>query len=680
MKRFIKHFRLYFDRSFSRGLLAQILWLLAFVILVYIGLVGLSYFKSVYYPGAEDSMGRWFDIMFLLVDPGTGNGSMSYAFTMLCALFGLVVFGGMLISVISNVLERRMESYRNGETNYRMDHHVVILGYNKSVPSLLRVIHERHKDAFVVLMANGESEEIRSWINSNVPDDIYNKLVVLNGVRNASDDLGRLGLCNQVQEIFVLGEENELDEDGTNMECVAKMAELLSSNDGKDRARIDCHVQFASNTMFSIVKLVDLDDRVKSVFNVIPFDFDEIWAQKALAIVPKDDYYLPLDGQGITKNSPKHVHLVIVGMNEMSEALAVNAAHILHFPNYKEGDFDTCSQITFIDTESGDRGPAFRARYGHLFELARWRQVGAEACNAMESGWHDPIGDADSSSPYKHLGPKNFIDIQWEFVEGDVNDAMVRAYLDKVTAEADAITTLAICMENSNTSIAICLSLPESTLRNAHEILVRQKENAGMLDQLRKNPKYTKARAFGMMTNCYEENLLSDKYGKLINACFNNCSFDGSDEDNDNIDQKWHEISPMEKWSSNYCANMLFVKLRFLGLDTSRPLQDAEIDVAVNSIENRDLIQTTEHNRWITERLLFGVRPLFKEEFDDWRDNWMDKAEEVMNKKKKAYRAEMTHVDICSNAMLREVDPTSIGKDNVVNEKLYLLYRLVLEM
>ena len=591
MKRFFKHFRLYFDRSFSKGLMAQLLWLSALIIVIYAGLVGLSYVKSMYSAGADNTMGRWYDIMFLLVDPGTGNGSLPSAFTLLCALFGLVVFGGMLISVISNVLERRMESYRNGETNYKMDHHVVVLGYNKSIPSLLKVIHERHKDAFVLLMTTRNSEEARSWIRSNVSDVIYKKLVVLNGVRNASDDLERLGLSNQVLEIFVLGEENENDCDDKNMECVAMMAALVPASVGK---RIDCHVQFASGAMFSIFKLEDVEDGINRVFNVIPFNFDEIWAQKALAVVPKDDYYLPLDGKGITKDSPKHVHLVIFGMNEMSEALAVNAAHILHFPNYKDGDFDTCSQITFVGTEVNEKGMAFRARYGHLFSLARWRQVDASKCNATESDWHDPLSDADSLSPYKHLGPTNFMDIQWEFINGDANDDRVRAYLDNAMTKANAITTLAVCSEDSSENVRVCLSLPEPTLCNAHEILVRQNESAVLLDQLRKNARYAKVRAFGMMKNCYEENLLSDKYGKLINACYSGCNFDKSDE-------KWIGLSPIEKWSSNYSANMLFVKLRFLGLDTTKPLNDVDIENVVKSMDNKDAIQTTEHNRWITE-------------------------------------------------------------------------------
>lgn len=47
--------------------------------------------------------------------------------------------------------------------------------------------------------------------------------------------------------------------------------------------------------------------------------------------------------------SPFAMLASVVGMTEMGRALATNAAHVLHFPNYREGDPSCVTRITFID-------------------------------------------------------------------------------------------------------------------------------------------------------------------------------------------------------------------------------------------------------------------------------------------------------------------------------------------
>ena len=141
--KFFKNIPLKFDRSFSRGFAKQVLWLLGIMALVYLVLVGIGYFGKGLAPVASgDSKGHglWYDVLFLLMDPGNMANWMSSPFIALCALVGLVVFCGMVISLISNVLERRVNRFLHGEANYKTADHVVILGYNQSVPSLLQTI------------------------------------------------------------------------------------------------------------------------------------------------------------------------------------------------------------------------------------------------------------------------------------------------------------------------------------------------------------------------------------------------------------------------------------------------------------------------------------------------------------------------------------------------------------
>ena len=677
MKQIFKHFTLLgFDRSFSKGLISQLAWLAGIMCVVYIVLTGISYVGEMY-AGNESGNNRLLDILLVLIDPGSGSEAMSSTLTIVCAILGLIIFSGMLISVISNVLERRVERYTKGETNYKISNHVIILGFNRSIPSLVKQIMKNYKeeDPYILIMCNRNIEETRDWLHANISNEYEDNIILMNGVRNTEDDIERLRLKHEVKEIFILGEEDELDHDSISMECAKIIADRLNGVSSK----IECHVQFDSQIMFSALQNAEIDKTIKDHLVFVPFNFNEIWAQKAIATIP-DKEYISLDGNGITRDCNKHVHLIIVGMNPLSWSLAVNAAHILHFPNFKEGVFNTCSTITFIDTEATLKGKEFRRRYRNLFDLARWREIFDYQCMDTDRYWIDPIADDNSNSPYKEkLGPVNFMDIQWEFIEGNVFDKNIQDYMEHITTKDDTIGTIALCEEESDKNSSICMSLSEATRLGANEILVRQNESDIVVKTLRDAFGYEKIRAFGMMNECYKENLISDKYGKLINASYSGCTFDGSDEDNKRIESEWNNKTSLDKWSSIYCANMLFYKLRSLGLDTSKDISIEEIENATSEI-NHDIIQSTEHNRWNTERLLLGMRPLYSEEFDDWWNNWKDKGKKEMRPEKDNMKSQMKHVDICSNDLLKKVDKPAVSFDTTLNEKLATLYKCFMRL
>ena len=108
------------------------------------------------------------------------------------------------------------------------------------------------------------------------------------------------------------------------------------------------------------------------------------------------------------------------------------------------------------------------------------------------------------------------------------------------------------------------------------------------------------------------------------------------------------------------------MKLRFIGLDTSKPLQSEQI---INAVQNNaNAMRLTEHNRWTTERLLLGFRPLRSvEERVKWKN---------CSKSKDEMKSEMLHLDILSNEMFPEIDKETYEKDNdmKVNNQLHRLY------
>lgn len=682
MYSFFKNFELNFDRSFSQGLGRQVAWLviivlLAFFLLMLISAVG-------YAPEANTPFyQRCIDVIALMMNPGVGTDGMYNPFAILASVVGLVVFGGMLISVMSNVLERRIESYQRGETTYNLNDHIVILGFNRSMPSLLEHIVEEHPGHHIILMCDRPVEEIRDWLYAKVDGNVEKPLIMFHGSRTAADDIERLGLCNGVREIFVIGEEDEIDHDAANMRCVELLAEAMKTLPEYDLAhKVRCHVQIDSQLMFGILQKVGIKKEVSRNLNILPFSFHDIWAQNVLVTCPEaprtnedsasaepNNGYLPFDGDGITADSPRHVHLIIVGMTEMGRALATNAAHVLHFPNYREGEHANVTRITFIDPNIDYLGRAFRTFYEPLFYVARWRAANASEPDAP---WHSPLTDADSASPYRYQGASNYMDIDWEFIQGDAYEPHVQDYFRRAAADSDAIITVALCTDNSVDNALACQSLPEVLRNAALQILVRQKESRAMMDLLRQRHGFEKVRPFGMMDQCYKETLISDSFGKLINALYW-----GKDIAHDpaGVDEAWAGCSPLDRWSSIYCANMLYYKLRSLGLDTRRELTQEEVEAAVAT--HQDEIQPTEHSRWSTERLLLGYRPLFEDEERHLQGILAAEGPKAHKSLKKEWaKTEHKHLDICSNKHLLEVDPSILALDTIVNDALYTLYRM----
>lgn len=676
IKLYLRHFGLNFDRDFSRGLKRQIMWLLALMLVVYLLLLAFSKITGAYNSALNTTgYGAWYDILYLLIDPGAPNASLSATFSIICAVFGLAIFSGMLISVISNVLDRRVESYSKGLTIYNLKHHIVILGFNRSVPSLLTKIYDdikHNSDKFILLMSDRDCEDVRNHIHVNVSHDVESRLVVLRGARNAYEDLEhRLQLHNGVDTIYLLGEENESAHDAINVECAKKINLILQKCRPNDSTKVKCHIQINSHIMFRLVQTIDVMNSPLSNNNshleLLPFNFNEIWAQKALATIPSSVTingdiqhwaYQPLDGKGITPQSNQRVHLVISGMNDMAIALATNAAQILHFPNFKEEDNNTRSRITFISNDAHQAGSEFRSFYHNLFDLARWREINNIA-DIDNSPWIDPIVDKDSESPYHEiLGDKNFLDIEWEFISGNLTDSHISKYLRQKSSDKTILLTIALCEPDSEHNVKTCMSLHHEFILDSYNILVRQNESPVLINQLRKRHGFERVVPFGITSECYHGEVLHHDLGKLVHSCY--CSNDKDPE------KEWETQTPINKWSSIYSANMLFMKLRFIGLDTSKPLQSEEI---INAVQNNaDAMRLTEHNRWNTERLLLGFRPLRSvEERDKWKN---------CSKSKDEMKSEMLHLDILSNEMIRELDKETYEKDNdmKVNNQLHRLY------
>ncbi len=118
-------FALHFDRSFSGKGWRQLAWLFGVIVTVFLLIYLVSFAFIFPEPSLEEwtgidkdvPMGRLLQLICLFIDPGNIVEVPPYLrwFSLLVVVLGLILFCGLLISVISNMLERRVERYREGD-------------------------------------------------------------------------------------------------------------------------------------------------------------------------------------------------------------------------------------------------------------------------------------------------------------------------------------------------------------------------------------------------------------------------------------------------------------------------------------------------------------------------------------------------------------------------------------
>ena len=149
-----------------------------------------------------------------------------------------------------------------------------------------------------------------------------------------------------------------------------------------------------------------------------------------------------------------------------------------------------------------------------------------------------------------------------------------------------------------------------------------------------------------MASECFKKDILKDS-DNLAKEFHKVCCTDK----NGKIREEDVEIKKLtDYWSNVYVSNTLWSKLRCV-----------EIEKEEIKAEDKEILVKVEHNRWNIEKLIMSFRHLEKEEQDIAKE---DKDE------KKRLKSEMAHLDICSNARLKEIDEEAISYDEDIVENL----------
>lgn len=698
--------------------------------------------------GEYKNASLFWDIYYHFVNPGSQHVATAHGrlFTGLIAVSGIILLNGVLISTLTNWFERRKEQWANGDIRYKsfrvffkldkfsVNKIAVVIGASENAPTIIKNLLDgkgetkKGRPYYVVLLTNGKVKEVRDRIASYLNEEDSERLVIYNGQLDSVEEVNHIPI-ELATEIYVLGEENGIGDDSAsyhdtqNMKCVHNIASYLTQN--QIQRRIICRVQFEYQTTYSVFQFSDLPDNIKEHLVFIPFNRYENWAQ---AVFVDSEYsekskadneqriikYTPLDGSGISVDSDKNVHLIVVGMTKMGIAVAIQAAQIAHYPNFKiDGDNPHRTKITFIDPDAENEMNFFMGRYQNLFNLARHRYLDLSGREyAFNTEWIDPL--LNERSEYTYLGP-NFLDIEWEFIKGSVEQPGVQEYLRQSAEEAyscvdhgnaycdgKSLLTIAICNKFSNEAIAEGIYMPANVYDKAQQILVYQPESSEILYNLyfaEKNnisKRYSKLRPFGMQNADFTINKASYYCAMLCNYVyfskpFGTISNDTSNKLDDIVNDirkeivtctsargtkefmrpardAWKTLSIFNKWSNKYLSNSFKTKLRSIGYTCDKYLCGKNlIEQKMESCKKS--MAECEHNRWNTQQLLMGLRAYTENENNEYITILNSEGAGTAKgfKKSKQNGREKAHLDIRSYSRLAEDDPQNHLYDEVFN-------------
>lgn len=634
----------------------------------------------------QESPNLFWSTYFHFVDPGnqhmttTQNGR---GWSALIAILGVFLLNGLLVSSIIGWIDSRKEKWQNGSIRYKPRHlgknkFAVVIGANEIAASVIQNLltpkekgklnfYSEGDNRYVVLQTSRDVQEVRDELGSRLSKEDLKKVIIYKALRDSEEELKQLHIeCTT--EVYILGETSligggESYHDAINMKCLNMVADILSKSEHQKKLprnwhRKVCKVLFEYQTTYSIFLFSDIKEDINKYLVFIPFNRCDSWARRVMAdgsycrfeddktkCLSVNNDYLPLDGDGIKKDSDAHVHFIVVGMSKMGIAMGVQALLQAHYINYasaeKEGDTEKMqmrrTRLTFIDSNADKDKNFFTGRYQNLFNLVRHRYIDTTCGEDNTIEWNDPMNN--KISEWGHLNAtkngqirnNNLLDVEIEFIKGELESNGVRKYLSEISNNdnewvKNSKLTIAICLTQTHQAIAASLYMPTSVYEKAQQIWVYQPDAEAIISNLKNtkqgDKRYKKLRAFGMVDRDYMSNRSLYLKSILVNAMYDisgGKKVEGLDEDKIDmgVKDKYREIRAMwknltidKKFSNKYFVDSIMTKVRSI---IAEPFTLKELDDAINNENNQEILARCEHNRWNIQQLLLGYSPCPKD-------------------------------------------------------------------
>lgn len=604
------------DRTISGGIKAQIT-LLVVTILTILLIAALVVTCLHIELGREE---EWSEQLWVIynnfVDPGNQFEQLGWINRLavsVISLLGSVLLGGVLISTISNIIERRVDTIRTGKAYYKhISNHYVIIGYSDITACLIKELYREDAKAIIIVMSNQETELVRHSLQAQLSKLEEEQVRIYFGNIESIEELQRLNI-ERAKEVYILGEQGDYGRDSKNIQCV----HLVSILRGKSNCNeiMPVYTQFDQLASFSVIQKLDLpmsyycsEEYVNGETCYIPniyfrpFNFYENWARRLWSIytfcgdAPYDplDYEpirITLDAQSSYKvNCKKYVHLVIAGFGRMGQALLLEALRVCHYANYDDTQLSNQRIRTFI-TIIDPKMATLRQQFFTLYP------------------------DLD----------KQIDDIYITYRDDDLCNEVVRSDLGQWGHSPQQMLTIAICISDPDQSIQLGLNLPSSIYQTDTRVLIRQEIQTDLGQIIHNDTKrYRHVKVFGMMEQGISKHILQDELASYINQEYCEHAYIQTlytyalIHDPQYIATKhraqveWYRLDENMRWANRYQIDAYLVYLRTLGYEVTRNYSEAEKSVTPETFNEQlsgevlYILMRMEKHRWNAERTIEG--------------------------------------------------------------------------
>lgn len=649
-----------FDRALSQSIGKQVLILLIAVL----ALFGISLFllsaSGADWQGYCDAKGinKWALPLYFLIDGNSFNdlytfkdyhvGKYMLVVSGIIFVLGFILLTGAFISVMTNIVFQRVKDHRHGLIHYLKSGHYIIMGFDDMVPSIINEIFIKDPDAYVLMMSALNAETVKEKLLKSFTEKELKRIINNYGLRTSEEYYSDIHL-ESAAEIYIVGNRSLPAHDAMNVECVDHICSYLKSipSDQKPK-RITC--VFEDLDTYAAFKTSEIFGEVRDLgIEFVPYNFYTGWAKQVFVDQSYREKkhprvriaYPSVYGCGIKPDDPKRVHLVFVGISNFGAAFAMEAAHMLHFPNFDEITKKPKTLITFIEKNAEAEMAQFMTRNRHLFEVQSYyyRDLSQDTASIME-----PRKDwlAQGLSAY------DFLDVEFEFIKGDIYSQKVQNEIKQWALDEGQYLSIFLTMADQRSNFMMGLNMPDEVYSRQVPVFIRQDRADNFVTQLRnadnkafdynvfeegtlkteqRKRRFATLYPFGMDDTAYWSIDRSFRQAMLINFLYNTADYEnfrfksladldamGADAIWQQAEEEWKKLSVALKWSNLYSAYNFPCKLASLRAMRGLEPNDTSHDLDIVSQEELDILGHVEHNRWNVEKLLMGFRKAKEDE------------------------------------------------------------------
>ena len=394
--------------------------------------------------------------------------------------------------------------------------------------------------------------------------------------------------------------------------AIAKLQELATGyraeeHDG-DRLRI--HLVLREQHLADSLKRLPLTGEMADNVELYAYTTEDLWSMELLGLRPESP--TRLDRKPITPDSNLRVHLVVFGASNQSSSLAIHTALTAHYPNYCR-DNTLRTRITMVSDSLQDFHD-FRQQYQNLLRNGYRRMVTLQD-DEVRTTFLEP----------QYVGIRNdFVDVEWEFVEGRNSDSAIFYKLQKWAQDEQQQLTIAFSHEDDNRNLREMLTLAASVLTST-PIWVKTADDRA-ISFLKQSKQYAQVVPFGMRVSSLPDMSVFIRMAQCVNYAYlqmREITAESGNRDRADLavaldpptdrqlQESWNSqrLTTLTRWSNIHNAFTIRTKMHSL----EHADEEWGTLFAIGDRETA-LLAEVEHNRWSVEELILGLRPTSEEE------------------------------------------------------------------